>query len=260
MAPDESETKRPITAHKTAGFRRADEAAGADFDPTGRSRGSAPPLEAVEDSPEEFARTLEKKVHTLMEESAVLANTKKFPEAIELAKKAVTNEKQLSKLKEEQNPDSVNFDLTYAVQLHLGSLYQRASMDSEAIHTFQGIVKSKMFDKAGRLKVNLGNIYFKQKKYLQAVKMYRMSLDQIPHVTTPQATWQPGSLMFPRASAVQPGIHYVCSLTCSMFPSPLRYTQQQMRNKVLRNIGHAFVKMGSYSDAIASYEHVLNER
>jgi len=35
---------------------------------------------------------------------------------------------------------------------------------------------------AGRLRVNMGNIYFEQKKYPQAVKMYRMALDQIQNV------------------------------------------------------------------------------
>jgi tetratricopeptide (TPR) repeat protein len=29
--------------------------------------------------------------------------------------------------------------------------------------------------------VNVGNIYFEQKKYLQAIKMYRMALDQSPN-------------------------------------------------------------------------------
>jgi hypothetical protein len=32
----------------------------------------------------------------------------------------------------------------------------------------------------GRLKVNMGNIYYKQKKFPLAVKMYRMALDQTP--------------------------------------------------------------------------------
>ncbi len=31
-----------------------------------------------------------------------------------------------------------------------------------------------------RVRVNIGNIYFGEKKYLQAIKMYRMALDQIP--------------------------------------------------------------------------------
>ena len=33
----------------------------------------------------------------------------------------------------------------------------------------------------GRLKVNMGNIYFKQKNYPKAVKLYRMALDQVPN-------------------------------------------------------------------------------
>ena len=33
---------------------------------------------------------------------------------------------------------------------------------------------------SGRLRVNMGNIYAEQRKYPQAIKMYRMALDQIP--------------------------------------------------------------------------------
>ena len=34
---------------------------------------------------------------------------------------------------------------------------------------------------SGRLKVNMGNIHFKLKNYPKAIKMYRMSLDQVPN-------------------------------------------------------------------------------
>ncbi|KAL2614143.1 hypothetical protein R1flu_025835 [Riccia fluitans] len=34
------------------------------------------------------------------------------------------------------------------------------------------------FTQGGRLKVNMGNIYYEQKKYTLAIKMYRMALDQ----------------------------------------------------------------------------------
>ena len=33
---------------------------------------------------------------------------------------------------------------------------------------------------AGRLRVNMGNIYFEQRKFPAAIKMYRMALDQVP--------------------------------------------------------------------------------
>ena len=38
-----------------------------------------------------------------------------------------------------------------------------------------------MFCCEGRLKVNMGNIYFKQRNYSKAVKYYRMALDQVPN-------------------------------------------------------------------------------
>lgn len=39
-----------------------------------------------------------------------------------------------------------------------------------------------LFFKLGRLKVNMGNIYLKQRNYSKAIKFYRMALDQIPSV------------------------------------------------------------------------------
>jgi tetratricopeptide (TPR) repeat protein len=41
------------------------------------------------------------------------------------------------------------------------------------------IVKNKAYPQSGRLRVNMGNIYFEQKKYSSAIKMYRMALDQV---------------------------------------------------------------------------------
>lgn len=37
------------------------------------------------------------------------------------------------------------------------------------------------FTQSGRLRVNMGNIYYKQQKYSIAIKMYRMALDQTPN-------------------------------------------------------------------------------
>jgi len=33
----------------------------------------------------------------------------------------------------------------------------------------------------GRLKVNIGNIFFKQRQFAKAIKNYRMALDQVPN-------------------------------------------------------------------------------
>nr|XP_021525187.1 intraflagellar transport protein 88 homolog [Aotus nancymaae] len=55
-------------------------------------------------------------------------------------------------------------------------------MYAEALNTYQVIVKNKMFSNAGILKVNMGNIYLKQRNYSKAIKFYRMALDQVPSV------------------------------------------------------------------------------
>jgi len=69
-------------------------------------------------------------------------------------------------------------------------------------YRIQLIVKNKQYSQSGRLRINMGNIYYEQKKYPQvtssylhtqntcypiyfrcfpqAIKMYRMALDQIP--------------------------------------------------------------------------------
>jgi intraflagellar transport protein 88 len=88
-------------------------------------------------------------------------------------------------------------------------------MVQEALTKYTEIIKSKQFQHAGRLRVNMGNIHFQQKKYLNAIKMYRMALDIIPQ------------------------------------------TSKEMRYKILRNIGHAFVRQGKYQEAINSYENIM---
>ncbi|GFH15489.1 uncharacterized protein HaLaN_11725, partial [Haematococcus lacustris] len=70
------------------------------------------------------------------------------------------------------------------------------------------MVRNKGYSSGGRLRINMGNIYFEQKKYTNAIKMYRMALDQIPA------------------------------------------TSKEVRFKIMRNIGLAFVRLGQYQDAL----------
>lgn len=165
-------------------------------------------------SPEAAIRALEEKIHGLLEESVFSLEKKKPQKALEKAKEAAQFERQLSKQKESAGgPEAINYELTYAVstadrtvifcfpfilrflpscplrpkcilpfQVHvnLANVYQACEMYTEATNTITALVKNKTFDRAGRLRVNIGNINFVQGKYLQAVKQYRMALDQIP--------------------------------------------------------------------------------
>mmetsp|Transcript_25657 Transcript_25657/g.22677 ORF Transcript_25657/g.22677 Transcript_25657/m.22677 type:complete len:189 (+) Transcript_25657:435-1001(+) len=119
----------------------------------------------------------------------------------------------------EQNgtADLINFEMTYCVTFNLANQYQNNGMFQDAINIYTTIVKNKQYAHGGRLRVNMGNIYFAQKKYLVAIRMYRMALDLIPK------------------------------------------SSKEMRAKIKKNIGHAFVKLGSFSEAIDTYESILQE-
>lgn len=51
-------------------------------------------------------------------------------------------------------------------------------MYPDAIKTYQAITKNGNFSNSARLKMNIGNIYVKMGDLPQAIKMYRMALDQ----------------------------------------------------------------------------------
>ncbi|XP_053791324.1 intraflagellar transport protein 88 homolog isoform X4 [Vidua chalybeata] len=171
---------RPMTAVQAAGYTKA-AVRGSSFDPLGQARGPASPLEKkTSDSLEEKMRQLEKKVNELVEESCVANSCGDLKLALEKAKEAGRQERELLRQREQITPpESINLDLTYTVLLNLASQYVANEMYAEALTTYQVIVKNKMFSNGGILKVNIGNIYLKQRNYSKAIKFYRMALDQI---------------------------------------------------------------------------------
>ncbi len=101
-------------------------------------------------------------------------------QALEKAKEAGRKERMLCKQREQANmTEQINLDLTYCVLFNLANQYQANQMHAEALNTYLLIVRNRMFSNGGRLRVNMGNIYVVQRKYPQAIKMYRMALDQI---------------------------------------------------------------------------------
>ncbi|XP_051938317.1 intraflagellar transport protein 88 homolog isoform X2 [Hippocampus zosterae] len=207
---------RPMSAVRAAGFTSS-RARGSSFDPLGQSRGPAPALEEKrEDLPEEKIKLLEKKVNDLITESCMAQSTGNSQLALEKAKEAERKERLLVRQREQSGTaEQLNIDLTYAVLLNLANQYENNEMYPEALSSYQLIVKNKMFPNAGRLKVNMANIWVKQKNYAKAIKLYRMALDHISD------------------------------------------NYKEMRIKIMQNIGTVFVLLGQYSDAVASFEHIM---
>uniref|UniRef100_A0A3Q0KMH1 Putative tetratricopeptide repeat protein 10, tpr10 n=1 Tax=Schistosoma mansoni TaxID=6183 RepID=A0A3Q0KMH1_SCHMA len=151
--------------------------------PTTIDVSAVPPLESKsDDSSEERIKNMEKRVNHLVEESCVAACQGEITLALEKAKEASRKERVLARQREQLGvADQINLDLTYSVLFNLANRYTANGMYQEALNTYQTIVRNKMFAHAGRLKVNMGNIYYVQKNYSKAIKFFRMGLDQVPN-------------------------------------------------------------------------------
>jgi len=170
---------RPMTSVSGAGYKANKDRS---FDPLNIGKGPAAPLaEKADNSHEDKAKEMEKGVHRLMEDSAKLLANKDLTLALEKAKEAAKAERSLCKFRESNGlVDQINLDLTYAICFNLANAYFYNKMYDESLNAYQQIVKNKQYPQSGRLRINMGNIYYEQKKYPQAIKMYRMALDQIP--------------------------------------------------------------------------------
>lgn len=69
----------------------------------------------------------------------------------------------------------------FQILLNLALQYTANEMYTEALNAYQIILKNKKMINSGRLKVNIGNIYYKQGNYNKAIKFYRMALDKVPN-------------------------------------------------------------------------------
>jgi intraflagellar transport protein 88 len=175
-----------MTSNRGAGYtpQAAQQAQNAGtFDPfggVGQPQKSALQKKA-EASPEEQLREMEKEIHRLIEESALVHENGDLSGALEKAKEAAKKERLVCRQREQQGlADQMNADLTYAACLNLAIQHQHNGNDQEAMAIYNQLVKNKQYQYAGRFRVNMGNIYYAQKKYPTAIKMFRMALDQIP--------------------------------------------------------------------------------
>uniref|UniRef100_T1IRH6 Intraflagellar transport protein 88 homolog n=1 Tax=Strigamia maritima TaxID=126957 RepID=T1IRH6_STRMM len=209
---------RPMTAVRGVGY--SSHGNRAVFDPLNQNtRRSASILEkTTEDTIEEKIKQIERKVNDLVEASCMSTSRGDIKVALEKAKEAAQKERLLVRQKEQASmSDQHNLDLTFTVLFNLANQYAANDMHTEALNTYQVIVKNRLFQNAGRLKVNMGNIYFQQGNYPKAIKFYRMALDQVPNI------------------------------------------QREMRLRIMHNIGSLFVRMAQYTDAVTSFEYIMNE-
>jgi intraflagellar transport protein 88 len=179
----------------------------------------AAPLEKKIQTEDDKFKELEREVNRLVEDSATAKIEGKLNKSLDLAKEACNKERQIRKTKEQNGMvDQVNSELTFCACVNLACVYQANKLYKEALNTYTVIVKNKNYPNSGRLRVNMGNIYYHQRNYPLAIKMYRMAMDTLPNVN------------------------------------------KDMKVKILKNIGHAFVKLGQFQEAIDTYEGIMESQ
>lgn len=183
---------RPMTSVTGAGYTAASKrssfgsAGGGVFDPFNQaSKGivHGNELENIDEpTPEDKIKNIERAISKLIDESAIANCKGDHTKATEKAREAGKKERQLVRMREQLGlSDGISVDLTYSVLFNLAVQFEANEMYPEALNSYQVIVKNKMFQNAGRIKVNMGNIYYKQGQYSKATKYYRMALDQVPN-------------------------------------------------------------------------------
>jgi len=135
---------RPMTAASRAGYRTL----------KGSGERETHWSTIKENDSRHVVRQLEKTVQELIDNSSRFARDMDFRKSLETAKEARKKEREV-----------YNF---------------QNGLLEDAVDTYNILLKLNKYLNTTRLRVNIGNILYQQGKYRDAIKMYRMALDQIP--------------------------------------------------------------------------------
>lgn len=170
---------RPITSNKGAGFGSTRN----NFGTTAERFANKQKKEEKPMDPEMKIKKYELEINQLIDESAIMAVNKELREALQKGKEAYQKQKHLERyLDQNELNEMLNMELYFCVSLNLATLYEKNELFQEAIQEYTNLTNAKNheFGVESFVRVNMGNIYFKQKNYSMAVKMYKKALDLVP--------------------------------------------------------------------------------
>ena len=119
---------------------------------------------------------MEKSINELVARTIILRTEGKLEEALETAKEGVKKEQLLRKIRKANNMP-VGSELMYSTWFNLATTYEANDLPDDAIKTYSYLAKQKGNPFTGRIRINMGNVYYSQQKYPSAIKMYKMALD-----------------------------------------------------------------------------------
>ena len=134
--------------------------------------------------PKTKIRKYELEINNLIDESCILVSEAKLPEALQKSKDAMARQKYMEKyLEENALSEMMTDELPFAVALNLATLYEKNELYQEALREYTNLTNAKNQNNGMEsfVRVNMGNIYFKQANYPMAIKMYKKALDIVPN-------------------------------------------------------------------------------
>ena len=207
---------RPITSNASAGFRKTNN--------LGSTAERFANVQKTEDKPADPKARMQKyelEINNLIDESCILSSEKKFTEALQKAKDAMSKEKYLEKyLDENKMSDHINSELHFCVVINLATLYEKNELFQEALKEYTNLTNAKNHEDGMEsfVRVNMGNIYFKQNNFSMAIKMYKKALDNIH-----------------------------------------KDVKISMRYKIMKNLGHSYIQQKEFMEAIPIYEEIMDK-
>lgn len=169
---------RPITSNAAAGFKKTNN--------LGTTAEKFSQMQKKEEKPLEPRAKLQKfemEINNLIDESCILVSEKKLGDALQKSKDAMSRQKYLEKYLEENSlSDMLNSELYFSVALNLATLYEKNELYQEALKEYTNLTNAKNHEDGMEcyVRVNMGNIYLKQKNFSMAIKMYKKALDIVP--------------------------------------------------------------------------------
>jgi intraflagellar transport protein 88 len=100
--------------------------------------------------------------------------------------------------------------------------------------------------------VNLANAYYYNKMYEEALNTYQLIVKNKQYPQSGRLRVNMGNIYYEQKKFPQSIRMYRMAL--DQIPS----TGKELRYKIIRNIGNAFVKLGQFQDAIENYESIMN--
>jgi intraflagellar transport protein 88 len=134
---------------------------------------------STKQSPLVVAKNIEKQVNQMIAQTVSLRKEGKHDDALESAKQGTKIEQSLRR-HQKSNSLSSGSELTHSAWFNLATAYVASGMPDEALKTYTTLLTLHRGSPSnGRVRINMGNLYYGQKQYPSAIKMYKMALDQI---------------------------------------------------------------------------------